>query len=219
VLSPIRSRRVCLAGSLRFVLAAWLLGGVFLLLPAVGQATTIEVSPSPFTGDPIGVSVLFDDESDPGNLVLTLSVDEEGNTGDLRGFFAQVSDESLLSGLSVSGADVTSSTIAFDAVIRVGGGNNLKGGGTPCLCDLGIEFGSPGIGHDDIQSTTFTISHVTASLDVSLFSGQKFGVRVTSVGSADSGRGGSSKLIGVVPEPTTALLTMLGLAGLSLRRS
>ncbi|MAG34069.1 MAG: hypothetical protein CL908_24580 [Deltaproteobacteria bacterium] len=128
-MSPIRSRRVCLAGSLRFVLAAWLLGGVFLLLPAVGQATTIEVSPSPFTGDPIGVSVLFDDESDPGNLVLTLSVDEEGNTGDLRGFFAQVSDESLLSGLSVSGADVTSSTIAFDAVIRVGGGNNLKGGG------------------------------------------------------------------------------------------
>ncbi|MAG34068.1 MAG: hypothetical protein CL908_24575 [Deltaproteobacteria bacterium] len=60
---------------------------------------------------------------------------------------------------------------------------------------------------------------MTASLDVSLFSGQKFGVRVTSVGSADSGRGGSSKLIGVVPEPTTALLTMLGLAGLSLRRS
>ena len=97
-----------------------------------------------------------------------------------------------------------------------GGGSNLQGGGSPCPCDLGIEIGSPGLGHgDDYQSVTFTLSHASLDLDVSLFQGQSFGVRATSVGDVDGSREGSSKLIGVVPEPSTALLALLGLSGLA----
>jgi hypothetical protein len=100
-------------------------------------------------------------------------------------------------------------------VINLGGGSNLNGGGSPCFCDIGIEIGSPGIGKDDIQSVTFTLSHDSESLDISLFEDQDFGVRATSVGDAGGSRNRSSKLIGVVPEPSTAILMLLGLAGLA----
>lgn len=193
--------------------AALLLGS-----PTPTHATTLEASASPFTGDPLTVSILIDDERDPGNLVIELAVDGGGNTADLRGLFAHVADESLLTGLSVLGDDVSPLIASADGVINPGRGNNLNGGGSPCPCDLGIEIGSAGIGRDDIQSVTFTLTHATESLDVSLFDGQLFGVRATSVGASDGPRNGSSKLFGVVPEPTTAVLMMLGLAGLSARR-
>lgn len=186
-----------------------------LALPSAAGAATITGSASPFTGSSLSASVEIDDAADPGNLVITLSVDDGGNIGDLRGIFFQVSDESLLDGLSVSGDEVTSSAFSADNVINLGEGSNLNGGGSPCFCDIGIEFGSPGIGKDDIQSVTFTLSHDSESLDISLFEDQDFGVRATSVGDAGGSRNHSSKLIGVVPEPSTAILMLLGLAGLA----
>jgi hypothetical protein len=189
-----------------------------LLLPFAtnAAAAVIQSTASAFTGDPLLVTVTIDDGADPGNLVITLSVDDDGRIGDLRGFFANVTDESVLSGLSVTGALVTSSQFSADGVINLGGGSNLQGGGSPCPCDLGIEIGSPGLGHgDDYQSVSFTLSHASLDLDVSLFQGQSFGVRATSVGDIDGSREGSSKLIGVVPEPSTALLALLGLSGLA----
>lgn len=142
-------------------------------------------------------------------------MDGAGNIGDLRGLFLNVTDESLLDGLTVSGSEITSSVFSANNVINLGGGSNLNGGGTPCPCDIGLEIGSPGIGKNDIQSVTFTLSHVSADLDVSLLQGESFGVRVTSVGDAGGSRNGSSKLVGIVPEPTTAILMLLGLAGLA----
>jgi hypothetical protein len=196
---------------------------VFAAVPGLANATTISATATPFTGASLSVMVTIDDSSDPGNLVITLEIDEGGNIGDLRGFFADVSDASLLSGLSVSGPEVTSSTFDENDVINLGHGSNLNGGGTPCPCDLGVEIGDPGIGQgDDFQKVTFVLSHVSEDLDLSLFEEQAFGIRVTSVGSAGGSREGSSKLEGtfpVVPEPSTAILMLLGLTGLSVVRS
>jgi hypothetical protein len=189
------------------------------LVPGLAAAATSFASASSFTGDPLTVSVEIDDAVDPGNLVITLEIDDEDRMGDLRGFFAEVTDESLLSGLSVSGDEVTGSRFEADSVINLGGGSNLNGGGSPCPCDLGVEIGDPGMGRgDDYQSVTLTLSHVSESLSLDLFADQYFGVRVTSVGGGDEGREGSSKLIGVVPEPSTTVLMLLGLGGLAASR-
>ncbi len=187
---------------------------------SAANAATVEATASSFTGSPLEVEISIDDASDPGNLVITLTVATGDPTGDLRGFFAQVADESLLSGLSVGGSAITDSVFDANAVINLGGGNNLNGGGTPCPCDFGVEIGTPGIGSDDIQSVTFTLSHSTETLTAALFEGQTFGVRATSVGSikGKGGRNGSSKLVGVIPEPSTALLMGLGLAALGAGR-
>jgi hypothetical protein len=196
---------------------------VLFAAPRLADAATISATATPFTGASLSVTATIDDSSDPGNLVITLEVDDDGRIGDLRGFFANISDDSLLPGLSVSGPEVTSSRFDENNVINLGGGSNLMGGGTPCPCDLGVEIGDPGIGHgDDFQKVTFVLSHVSEDLDLSLFEEQAFGIRVTSVGSVGGSREGSSKLEGrfpVVPEPSTAILMAIGLLGLSAARS
>lgn len=204
----------------------------FLLGAGSASATLADPSPgsgieafaSSFTGTPLDVSLRIDDMTAPGSLVFTLAIIGPGTTvGDLRGFFLHLTDESLLSGLSITGPDVTGSSFAANAVTGVGNGNNVLGGGTPCPCDLGIELGTPGISKDDLRTVTFTLSHASRALDLGLVSGQSFAVRATSVGNPKC-RNGSSKLAGVIPvipEPGTALLMGLGLAGLAVsgRRS
>ncbi len=179
------------------------------------SATQLQATASTFAGTPLQVSLKVDDAVVPGDLVITLEVAGPASTvADLRGFFVHVANESLLSGLSVTGPNVTGSSFLANAVTSVGSGNNLYGGGSNSPFDIGVQLGTPGIGSDDLRKVTFTLSHATASLDASFLSGQSFGVRATSVGQ-DRCRSGSSKLIGVVPEPGTALLIGLGLAGLA----
>jgi hypothetical protein len=174
-----------------------------------GSITTVL---SPFTGSEIGVELVLSDDAGDGSIKGSLRVTH--GIGDLRGLFLDITDANLLSGLQVSGPDVT----GFETrdVIDLGNGNNLYGGGSPCPCDIGISFGTSGIGMDDIGYTEFRLFHDVAELTLDLFSEQYVGVRVTSVGDEKGGRKGSSKLIGVVPEPGMALLISLGLFGFGL---
>jgi len=185
------------------------------------RATSVELTATPFTGTPTAVHIILDDAIGGGDINVTVTVTE--GLGDLRGVFLDVRDDVLfsLSNLQATGEFVTG--IQTGSVIDLGNGANLHGGGTPCPCDVGILLGTPGIGKDDIQSTSFVLSLSTGNpLDLSAFANQAIGVRVTSVGPDSGNREGSAKLSGTipdpnlpVPEPTPALLTAIGLGMLS----
>jgi VCBS repeat-containing protein len=141
-------------------------------------------------------------EDGAGGLEFTVAVDSDsGYIGDLRGLFFQVSDEALLGGLTVSGADVTDSDAAADAVSDLGNGANVNGGNHGPF-DVGVEIGTPGMSGDDIQTTTFFLSHDSVDLTLDMIAGQDFAVRMTSVGATSDGDGGredSLKLVGTAP--------------------
>ena len=206
----------------RFLLA--ILAATALLSSAYSaRATTVDLIATPFTGSDTSVAIVLDDAG--GDITITLTVNE--GLADLRGVFLDVRDDVpfALSSLQATGQYVKD--FETDDVINLGQGSNLHGGGSPCPCDIGVELGTPGIGKDDIQSTSIVLSLVTGGpLDLSMFANQLIGVRVTSVGVEDKKgkirREGSAKLVGTipdpnipVPEPTPALLTGVGLIGLS----
>lgn len=184
------------------------------------SADTFTETLIPFTGQSSEVKLTFDDTTaGAGNIQVTVDVVPNPNIGDIRGVFLHILDESLLGGLSASGPDLMEDVFGpANSVINLGGGNNLQSGpSSPCPCDLGFEFGTPGIGSDDLQTTTFTLMHESVALDLSQFFGQLAGARLTSVGLPDSSREGSSKL--GIPEPTTLLLAATGLLGYLATRS
>ena len=160
---------------------------------------------------PASVKITLDDETQAGSIKVTAEVlDPEA---DIRGIFFHVNDESLLSGmLDPQGDDVADWEFSANNVSNLGGGANLNGGeDNPGPFDGGVQIGTPGAGKDDINMTMFFLAHESESLDLSLFSDQVFGVRLTSVGPA-GGRNGSSKLYGMVPEPSSFVLMLTGLA-------
>jgi hypothetical protein len=89
----------------------------------------------------------------------------------------------------------------------------VRGGGSPCPCDIAVALGTPGIGRDDIFSTTFVLD-ASAALALTDFANELIGVRVTSVsvfggdskdskdGKGDFVRNGSAKLVATIPDPT-----------------
>jgi len=194
------------------------------------NATSVSAIAYPFTGADTSVRITLTE--DAGDIVVSLRVRE--GLADLRGFFLNIGDNSLLEGLEVTGDDVTG--FEFDtetaSLINLKKGNNLNGGGSPCPCDIAIAIGTPGTGKDDILSTTFTLD---ADHDLALtdFANELAGVRVTSVSSFDDkdkdpkkgDRGGSAKLFATipdpgkpVPEPSTGFLLGLGLFAFAARR-
>lgn len=202
-----------------------LLGAIvaaLVMVPSLASATIVNSTATSFLGEPMTASLTVDDESQAGDLVITLSIDAGPLTGDLRAFYAHVADESLLStGSTATGADVTDSLFAANSVSFLGPGTQvpdlLPGCGFPG-CDFGVQFGTFGIGNDDIQSVTFVLSHATTDLTVDWLANLDFIVKLENVGAPKGDRSGFSKLSGtvVVPEPSTAIMMLLGLTGLTL---
>lgn len=168
------------------------------------SALPITFDVTPFTGTTALSRITLSDLGD-GTLNVNVAVITDAsnpNTADILGVFFDVSDDSLLGGFSFLGADITQSAQS-GSVTGVGGGNNMNGGGplNPGPFDIGLRIGTSGIGGgDDFQSTSFILSHSTASLDLSLLIGETFGVRLQSVGPPGGSRSGSSKLSGDVPD-------------------
>jgi len=160
---------------------------------ATGRTLTFTVE-----GEPAATITV--QEVEDGSLAFTVTLDSESDyMGDLRGLFFQVADEALLDGLNVTGTDVTDSDAAADAVSNLGNGANVNGGNHGPF-DFGVEIGTQGMSADDIQTTTFTLSHDSADLTLDLIAEQDFAVRLTSVGTeGDGGREDSLKLVGTAP--------------------
>ncbi len=106
-------------------------------------------------------------ELDDGSLRFDIT--QSGDTsllGDYRALFFDVTDDTLLSGLSASGADVTDSAFDAESVSNLGGGANVNGDIVNELGDFdgGVELGTAGISTDDIRTTSFILSHDTTNL-------------------------------------------------------
>jgi VCBS repeat-containing protein len=133
-------------------------------------------------------------ETSNGALSFTIT-QENGVIGDLRGVFFDVADESLLSTLKVN-ANSSDIRIGDDLIRDLGDGSNMNGlTGSDKGYDVGIEIGTAGIGKDDIQGYTFTLSSTARNLTLADFSQVDFGVRLTSVGMISGKRVDSSKLL------------------------
>lgn len=133
-------------------------------------------------------------EASNGALSFTIT-QENGVIGDLRGVFFDVADESLLSTLKVN-ANSSDIRIGDDLIRDLGDGSNMNGlTGSDKGYDVGIEIGTAGIGKDDIQGYTFTLSSTARNLTLADFSQVDFGVRLTSVGMISGKRVDSSKLL------------------------
>jgi len=204
----------------------WLIVVLFFVQANSVRAALITGVGEPQFSAPTSVQVALDDTAvDPGNISFTVNVLPGPNIGDIRGVYFHVADESLLAGLSVSGSDVTDSKFLANSVRKLGSNTWINPHGD---FDIGIEIGTTGIEADDIQSTTFVISHDTVALNTAQFALQKFGIRLSNVG-PDGGRRSHltySKLTGTlraIPEPGSAVpvawITAVCLSRRSLRRN
>ncbi|MDU8913745.1 Ig-like domain-containing protein [Aestuariicoccus sp. MJ-SS9] len=143
------------------------------------------------------------EELDGGALRFDIDVLGSGLIGDLRGVFFDLKElNSTSAGLTVLGVDgdedlIGRSLFREERVDKVHRDVNIKG---PVekeqgAFDAGIEFGTPGIGKDDVSEVSFVL---TANEPLSLDSLDlaDFGLRYTSVGIEGDGREDSEKIAG-----------------------
>jgi hypothetical protein len=181
--------------------------GMLLALAAPAEAS-FSADMDEFTGtDMIGRATFTQVGNDIKVTLTTVHEPGHPNTGDWGAFWFNLSDDSLLAGLTVVGADITAHDFSGGVGSVGGGNNNLNGGGSPGLMDAGIAFGQPGSSGGLLETTMFTLSHPNG-LTLSLFDNQTIAGRLQSVGAAPCGGCGSSKIVGtaVVPEPASAVL-------------
>jgi hypothetical protein len=136
--------------------------------------------PDPLDGAGVQVTVTEED----GKLIFVVQVLEtSGKSADLRGLFFNVKD-SALPGLSVTETEplITDTKIAPNSVLDLGHGANMKGAVKDGF-DVGIKFGTPGVGKDDVEGpVTFTLE-ATGDLTLDDIAHMQFGARTTSSGS------------------------------------
>lgn len=121
--------------------------------------------------------------------------------------FFDVSDESLLPTLSVSGADVTDFRALANGVSDLGQGANVNGSVVNEFgrFDVGVEFGTAGVAQNDVRTTSFILSSSAAFLTLDFLQLQDFAVRITSVGVDGGLRTDSLKLAGQATAAPDAL--------------
>ena len=144
-------------------------------------------------------------ETTGGELSFTVSNVGDGDSmiADIRALFFDVSDDSLLQTLSVVGENVTE-------VVQDGEVSNLGGGATSngvpdSPYEVGIEFGTPGVSTDDLQTVGFSLSSSSRALTLDDIALESFTVRQTSVGEEGGVRDASDKLYGDAPYPVDAI--------------
>lgn len=156
----------------------------------------------PGVGGAPGVEV-YVEESGTGALLFNVSVlDTASLTADLRGLFFRLADATKLVGLKATSTDgtVTDFQAIDNKVIDLGDGANMNGAVTKTNAfDVGVEFGTQGIGKDDIQDSAFTLSNTANNLTLDDIAQTLFGARLTSVGSPTGSRSDSAKLTATAP--------------------
>jgi len=126
---------------------------------------------------------------------------------------ASTANSTSISGLTATGSGPQLANLAStiqdgnDSVKDLGNGNNMNGalgfndtGAEAKGYDVGIGFGTSGIGKDDVRSVSFTFNN-SIGLTIDDFIGMDFGVRMTSVGTLGGARDGSVKLTSSSFEP------------------
>ncbi len=128
---------------------------------------------------------------------------DKEDIADFRGLFFHIANESLLdpTKLKATGAHVSDVVVGRNAVTKIANDALIEGGAADAYApfDIGIEIGSQGTGKDDIQHTTFVLSHSSQKLTLALVAEQHFGLRLTSVSLNGVGREESLKLAGTAP--------------------
>lgn len=208
-----------------------------LLCANSAQAGIITSIAKTYTGTPAKVEATFNDEATPGSIQVSLKVIEPYLDGDLLGFFFNVGNDISLSGLTVSGDNITAFVTGRDSTNMAGSKANtlnpIDG------FDAGLQIGKQGAGGGDFFPTAaFTISHTTESLtldDISYLTKSDpyawFGVRLQSIDGEGSAKMISTKIpdsdppteppSDPVPEPASLAIWSLLLAGggIAYRRS
>lgn len=134
-------------------------------------------------------------ENPDGTLNFSLT-QAGGIVGDLRGLFFDVADESLIGTMKTNAGATNDFRQGDDNIKDLGDGSNMNGlTGSDKGYDAGVEIGTAGIGKDDYQSYSFTLSSSARALTLDDFANVNFGVRLTSVGTIDGSRDDSSKLL------------------------
>lgn len=202
--------------SLRFGCALAALA--LMVFPACSQGDILNFNIVQFPGDDAATGTVTFQDSGPGQVLVTLNITSPA-TSDIRGFFFNVADNTLLPSLGVTGAPVTNFQVSSVAnapeIDMVGGGNNTSPVG---FFDVGVELGVEG-GTDIGNTTSFTITGLGAPGVYNLVddqagsSGYSFLVRLQAGSGADQSF--SSRVVGggddvgpaqVIPEPTSLLL-------------
>lgn len=133
-----------------------------------------------------------------GDLLFQVEVVSD-TIGDLRALFFDLEGFEADGGLSVvDGADVTDSAADEGGVSTLGRDANIKGEVVNELgaFDVGVEFGTSGASRDDIQATSFRLTHDATDLTLDMVNLADFGIRYTSVGEEDGRRKDSAKIGG-----------------------
>lgn len=114
-----------------------------------------------------------------GSITINATIQEE--TGDLRGIFFDIVDETLIGSLSIIDPDEPPYfEQGDDSVVNLGNGANMNGlEGSDVGYDFGVKISEPG--NDEIREYTFTIESSDRGLTLDDFSGVDFGVRTTSI--------------------------------------